>query len=145
MQYDPTMQRIWLVPGLAAASLILAACHGGSSETAPYLPANGMSSQQSADRGIQPDADRGELLSSCGHRIRIVLTGIVDCHFHELGASPKDVFTLKNDTSGLILISPTTGNRHTTFTITALLVGAGHFTVKDGKRDRLVVKVRVTL
>ncbi|HEY6326440.1 MAG TPA: hypothetical protein VIW73_08030 [Candidatus Cybelea sp.] len=98
------------------------------------------------ERGILPNGEeRGELFSSCGHHIRIVLAGIVNCRFHEVGDSKKDVFTLKNDTQGLILISPLTGNRYTTFTITALVIGSGHFTVNDGAGDRLTVTVRVSL
>jgi hypothetical protein len=146
MQYHQQTLRLRLVTGIAVLSLILAACHGGSSGTAPYLPASGTSSLQSLDRGIAPNhEERGELFSSCGHRIRIVLAGIVNCHFHEVGASRKDVFTLKNDTHGLILISPSTGTRNTTFTITGLLIGSGHFSVHDGAGDRLVVTVRVAL
>ncbi|HVR45611.1 MAG TPA: hypothetical protein VMT95_03050 [Candidatus Binatia bacterium] len=146
MQYHPKKQRLRLVTGIAVLSLILAACHGASSGSAPYLPSSGMSSRQSLDRGIVPNGEeQGELFSSCGDHIRIVLAGIVNCRFHEVGGSQKDVFTLKNDTQGLILISPLSGNRNTTFTITALVFGSGHFTVKDGKGDRLVVTVRVSL
>lgn len=146
MQYHPKTQRLRLVTGLAVLSLILAACHGGSSGTAPYLPSSGISSQQSLDRGIVPNGEeRGELFSSCGHHIRIVLAGIVNCRFHEVGGSLKDVFTLKNYTQGLILISPSSGTRYTTFTITGLVIGSGHFTVHDGRGDRLAVTVRVTL
>jgi hypothetical protein len=145
MQYNPKTQRLRLVTGMAVLSLFLAACRGGSSGTAPYLPSS-TPSEKSLDRGIAPSNDeRGELFSSCGRRIRIVLAGIVNCRFHEAGGSPKDVFTLKNHTQGLILISPTIGNRYTTFTITGLVIGSGHFTVKDGKGNRLVVTVRVTL
>lgn len=146
MRYHPKMQRLPLVAGLAALSLILAACQGGSSGTARYLPSSGLSSQQSVARGIAPNGEaQGELFSSCGDHIRIVLAGIVNCRFHEVGGSPKDLFSLKNHTLGLILISPLSGNRNTTFTITALVIGSGHFTVKDGKGDRLVVTVRVSL
>ncbi len=146
MQCHHKMQRVRWVTGMVSLSLILAGCHGGSSGTAPSLPASGASSQQSLDRGIVPSyEERGELFSSCGYHIRIVLAGIVNCRFHEVGGGRKDVFTLKNDTHGLILISPMTGNRNTTFTITALVVGSGHFTVNDGKRDYLTVTVRVSL
>ncbi len=52
---------------------------------------------------------------------------------------------MKNNTQGLILISPTSGNGHTKFSITGLVVGSGHFTVQDGRKNRLVVAVKVTL
>lgn len=147
MQHHQTGHRTGLLTGIAALSLILAACHGGSSGTAPYLPGDGASAQRATGRGIAPnDSDRGEILSSCGHRIRIVLAGIVNCRFHEIGGRHA-VFTLKNATHGLILISPTTGDRRTTFTITGLVIGSGHFTVRAGgdRTHRLLVAVRVTL
>ncbi len=83
MQYHPKTQRLRLVTGMAVLSLILAACHGGSSGTAPYLPAGGTSTLQTVDRGITPGEEHGELFSSCGLHIHIVLAGIVNCHFHE--------------------------------------------------------------
>jgi hypothetical protein len=135
MQHRHTKQGLRLVTGMAALSLILAACHDGSSGTAPYLPASSTSFQQA-----------GDIRSSCGLHIRIVLAGIVNCRFREIG-DRNAVFTLKNDTHGLILISPTTGSRHTVFTITGLVIGSGHFTVHagNGRTHRLVVTVRVTL
>lgn len=147
MQYHHNPQRFRLVPGMAALSLLLGACHSASSGIAPYFPANGTSSQQAVDRGSTPEAGRrGELRSSCGHHIRIVLAGIVNCRFHEIGDRDA-TFTLKNATRGLILISPMTGNRQTLFTITGLVIGSGHFTVRAGrgKRHHLRVSIRVTL
>ncbi len=144
MQDHPSILRLRLVTGMAALSLILAACHGGSSGTAPYVPAGGTSFQQAVDRGITPGEEHGELFSTCGHHIHIVLLGIVNCHFHERG-DRSDRVTLKNNTQGLILISPMSGNGHTKFSITGLLVGSGHFTVYDGRKNSLVVTVKVTL
>lgn len=145
MQYHFKMQHSRLVMGMAVLSLLLAACHGGSSGTAPYVPASSASTQ-TFDRGITSNnEERGELFSSCGHHIRIVLAAIVNCRFHEVGGGSKDVFTLKNDTRGLILISPGSGTRDTKFTITGLVLGSGHFTVNDGKKDHLTVTVRVRL
>ena len=129
---------------MAALSLILAACHGGSSGTAPYVPAGGTSFQQVVDRGITPGEEHGELFSSCGLHIHIMLAGSVNCHFHERG-NRSDRVTLKNHTHGLILISPTSGNGHTKFSITGLVVGSGHITIQDGRKNTLVVAVKVTL
>ncbi len=146
MQYHHNRQRLRLVTGMAALSLILAACHGGSSGTAPYVPSSSTSSQV-GDQGLAPnDNDRGEIRSSCGHHVHIVVAGIINCRFHEVGDRDAH-FTLKNDTHGLILISPMSGNRHTKFTITGLVVGSGHFTVRAGgdPGHRLFVTVKVTL
>jgi len=146
MQYHHYGQRLRLATGIAALSLILAACHGGSSGTAPYVPANG-TSPQVGDQGLAPnDNDRGEIRSSCGHHVRIVLAGIINCRFHEVGDRDA-LFTLKNDTQGLILISPMSGNRNTKFTITGLVIGSGHFIVRAAgdKGHRLFVTVRVVL
>ena len=134
MRHHHIRQRLRLVTGMTVLSLILGACHGGSSGTAPYLPSAAPANHEQA----------GALYSSCGTHIRIVLAGIVNCSFRE-GGVRHDVFTLKNHTQGLVLISPLTGNERTQFTITGLVIGSGHFTVHDGKGDRLFVSVRVTL
>ncbi len=146
MQYHLSIQRLRLFTGIVAVSLFLAACHGGSSGTAPYVPSSSLSSQ-AGDQGLAPnDNDRGEIRPSCGHHVHIVLAGIINCRFHEIGDRDA-LFTLKNDTHGLILISPMSGNRHTKFTITGLVVGSGHFTVraKGDPGHVLVVTVKVTL
>jgi hypothetical protein len=88
--------------------------------------------------------DRSVIRSSCGHRIHVVVLGIVDCRFHESGYG-NATFTLHDHTNGLVIISPTQGNKTTTFTITGAVVGNGFFTVKDGKGNKVRVRVRVTL
>jgi hypothetical protein len=94
---------------------------------------------------IAPNGEeRGEILSSCGRRIHVIVAGIVNCHFR-LGGDRDATFTLIDHTHGLILISPTTGNRTTKFTITGVLVGSGYFIVRSDNDRRLRVRVRVTL
>jgi hypothetical protein len=145
MRHHHHRQCLRLAAGMATFLLLLAACRGGSSGTAPSIPASSAASRPLVDRGTAPNGEvRGELFSSCGHHVHIVLAGIVNCRFHEVG-DRGDVFTLKNHTRGLILISPMTGTRRTTFTITGLVVGSGHFTVRDGRKNRLIVTVRITL
>jgi hypothetical protein len=145
MEFSRRLSR--LVIGSAALALILTACHGASSGTPSYLPtgSSGISTQQQLDRGIAPAGEEhGEMFSSCGHHVRIILAGIVTCRFHEVGDRDA-AFTLKNHTQGLILISPMTGNRHTKFTITGLVLGTGSFTVSAGKGHRITVTVHVVL
>jgi hypothetical protein len=145
MEFSRRLSR--LVIGSAALALILTACHGASSGTPSYLPtgSSGISTQQQLDRGIAPAGEEhGEMFSSCGHHVRIILAGIVTCRFHEVGDRDA-AFTLKNHTQGLILISPMTGNRHTKFTITGLVLGTGRFTVSAGKAHRITVTVHVVL
>jgi len=145
MEFNRRLSR--LVTGSAALVLILTACHGASSGTPSYLPtgSSGISTQQQLDRGIAPAGEeRGEMFSSCGHHVRIILAGIVTCRFHEVGDRDA-AFTLKNNTQGLILISPMTGNRGTKFTITGLLLGTGSFTVSAGKGHHITVTVHVLL
>jgi hypothetical protein len=100
---------------VAALSLALAACHGGSTGTSSYVPA-GSSALQSGPAGIivGPDVLSGDIDSNCGKRIHIVVAGIIDCKFDEKGYGNR-TFTLTDHTNGLILISPTSGNRHTVF------------------------------
>ena len=137
MLFHRTASRWPPTAGIAALALLLAACHGASSGNAPPLPAGAPSVVSNAP-------DSGQIISSCGHRVRIVLAGIVTCRFHEVG-DPNATFKLKDDTHGLILISPLTGNSTTNFTITGLVIGSGHFTVHAGRPARLVVRVRVVL
>jgi hypothetical protein len=145
MEFSRRLSR--LVIGSAALALILTACHGASSGTPSYLPtgSSGISTQQQLDRGIAPAGEEhGEMFSSCGHHVRIILAGIVTCRFHEVGDRDAN-FTVKNNTQGLILISPMTGNRSTKFTIVGLVLGTGSFTVSAGKGHRITVTVHVVL
>jgi hypothetical protein len=139
-------KRIGVAAGAAALALSIVACHGQSAGTPSYVPAasSGISTQQQLDNIAPAGEERGELFSSCGHHVRIILAGIVTCRFHEVGDRDA-AFTLKNNTQGLILISPMTGNRGTKFTITGLLLGTGSFTVNAGKGKHLTVTVRVLL
>jgi hypothetical protein len=141
------LKRIGVTAGAAALALSIVACHGQSAGTPSYLPtgSSGIATQQQLDRGIAPAGEeRGEMFSSCGHHVRIILAGIVTCRFHEVGDRDA-AFTLKNNTQGLILISPMTGNRGTKFTITGLLLGTGSFTVSAGKGHHITVTVHVLL
>ncbi len=139
-------QRLRLVTGLAAFALILTACHGGSSGTSTFVPANSTSvTAPQSDAGAMPDHNRGsEIRSSCGRHVHILLAGFVACHFREPGYG-DGTFTLTDQTHGLVGISPTSGNRHTRFTITGLVVGSGRFTVRDDHHNHIVVHVHVTL
>ncbi len=133
-----------LISASAAFVLLLTACHGSPSGTSQYLPSGSTSMSAPAGPAISPEHEqRGVIYSSCGHRIHIHVAGIISCRFHELRY--HGMFTLHNDTNGLILISPMTGNKHTKFTITGLLVGKGYFTVTDTKGHSVTVHVKVTV
>ena len=89
-------------------------------------------------------AGRAKIISSCGKHVHIVIAGIVDCKFREPGYG-GGTFTLTNDTKGIVVISPSSGTKSTTFTILGALLGSGHFVVKDAKGRELRVTVKVTL
>ena len=134
-----------LLVGLLALSLGLTACHSGSSAGTPFVPQSSAVSQSQVPLNVSPDhGQRGVIVSSCGTHIRIKIAGILNCRFREYGYHDGK-FRLDNDTRGLILISPHSGDKHTTFTITGLVVGSGHFTVKDDMGHHLNVHVRVRL
>jgi hypothetical protein len=138
------LRRIHVAAGAAALSLSIAACHGGS-PGASYVPTGSTApSASQAGTGLAiPDAKR-KIVSSCGKHVRIVLLGVLDCKFKEAGYG-NGTFTLTNDTKGLVLISPSSGTRATTFTIAGAVLGSGHFLVKDSKGRTLRVRVKVTL
>ena len=126
-----------------AFSLTLVACHGQMPGGPSYIPTNSAVSTSQLGGGIAPDTKR-KIVSSCGQHVHIVLAGIVDCKFREAGYG-DGTFTLTNDTKGIVVISPSSGTRSTTFTILGALLGSGHFTVKDAKGRELRVTVKVTL
>jgi len=116
----------------------------GSSSYVPTA-STALSAPQSGSGFAAPDAKRNvKIISSCGKHIHIVLLAIVDCKFKEDGYG-DGTFTLKNDTKGIVLITPSSGTRATTFTILGAIVGSGSFVVTDTKGHSLRVRVRVSL
>jgi hypothetical protein len=141
------LKPIALAAGAAALSASLAACHG-QSPGSTYVPTGStdLSVSQAGPGLASPDKKQKkvEIVSSCGKHVHIVLAGIVDCKFREQGYG-DGTFTLTNDTKGIVIISPMSGTRATTFTILGALVGSGYFEVKDTKGHVLKVTVKVTL
>jgi hypothetical protein len=139
------LQRFGLAAGAAAFSLTMAACHGQSPGSAGYIPtgSSALSAPQAGLGSDSPDAKR-KIVSSCGDHIHIVLAAIVDCKFRERGYG-GGTFTLENHTKGIVVISPSSGTKATTFTILGAVLGSGNFVVKDTKGRDLKVTVRVTL
>jgi hypothetical protein len=138
------LHRIGFAAAAVAFSLTMTACHGQTPGSGSYIPSNStaLSASHSASDSASPDVRK--ILSSCGKHVHIVLAGIVDCKFREPGYG-GGTFTLTNDTQGIIVISPMSGTRETTFTILGAVLGSGHFTVKDAKGRQLRVTVKVTL
>jgi|HubBroStandDraft_2_1064218.scaffolds.fasta_scaffold32643_4 hypothetical protein len=142
-------KRIGVTAGAAAFSLSMVACHGQSPGGSSYVPtgSTAVSAPQPGMSLVTPDKKREkiEIVSSCGKHVRIVLLGILDCKFKEEGYGDGK-FTLQNDTKGIILITPMSGTRATTFTIVGAVVGSGSFVVTDAKKKHsLRVRVKVTL
>jgi hypothetical protein len=125
--------------GVAAFSLGLAACHGGSSGTSSYVPA---SSDVAAPQGsgvaldnVVPDRKTSQpIFSSCGDHVRIIVLGTVGCKFRERGYGNGEL-RIHNDTNGIVLVSPSSGKSGTTFTITGAVKGGGHFMVVSKYRS----------
>lgn len=139
-------QPLRLVFGLVVFALGLVACHGSPGGSATYLPSGSSGISSQAQVGVAPNSEeRGEIISSCGRHINIMVAGIVNCRFREPGYGDNSPFTLHNHTQGLIVISPTSGTSDTKFTITGVLVGTGFFIVKDKIGHHLTVFVRVRL
>ncbi len=138
------LKRIGFAAGAIAFSLTMVACHGQTPGSSSYIPTNStaLSASQSATDSAAPDVRK--IISSCGKHVHIVIAGIVDCKFREPGYG-GGTFTLTNDTKGIVVISPSSGTKSTTFTILGALLGSGHFVVKDAKGRELRVTVKVTL
>ncbi len=135
--------------GIAAAiaimSLSMIACHGQYPANAGYVPTTttALPAQQGGG-GVDPLGKKGQIESACGHRLRIVIAGILNCRFHEKGYR-NGTFTIVSHESGIVEVTPTSGTRATKFTIVGLVAGSGYFLVKDTKGDRYKVRVSVTL
>ena len=132
---------------LAAAAAILglgAACHGASPGTG-YVPASAsaVSLPQASDSGPVADHKKGDIDSTCGTKLHIVLLGFVDCKFKEKGYG--GLFRIFNRTKGIVTITPSSGTKATTFTVIGAVLGHGEFLVKDGKGNHLALRVKVTL
>ncbi len=137
------LQRVGFAAAAVALSLTMVACHGQTPGSSSYIPTNATAlSAQSGSGVASPDVRK--IISSCGKHVHIVLLGIVDCKFREAGYG-DGTFTLTNDTKGIVVISPSSGTKATTFTILGAVLGSGHFTVKDAKGRHLSVTVKVTL
>lgn len=133
------------VAAITAISFAVAGCHGQGPGTSGYVPASTSAlpaAQGTALAPIAPDAKGHKIKSTCGDRIHIVLLGVVDCKFDEKGYG--GVFKVYGHTKGLIAISPSSGTKATTFTVTGLLVGKGSFLIKDHRGNHLKVRVHVT-
>ncbi|MBV8067767.1 MAG: hypothetical protein JO113_07300 [Candidatus Eremiobacteraeota bacterium] len=140
-----------VLAGAAVLSLGLVACHGAPSGPSSYLPTSSAVTTPQNNEGQAPDSavivpdkrDRHEIVSSCGTHVHIILLGVVGCNFHERGYGNR-TFAIKNNTSGIVVISPMKGNRATTFEILGAVVGSGNFVVYS-RYERLRVRVTVTL
>ncbi|HEY3675584.1 MAG TPA: hypothetical protein VGK84_06290 [Candidatus Tumulicola sp.] len=130
---------------LAVLALSAAGCQGGSPSSAQYTPTmTGAAPSNLTGGTISLDKKKkAKIVSSCGDHVKIVVLGILECKFHESGYTSN--FNITNDTNGLVGISPNSGDKGTTFTITALLVGSGYFLVEDKNGTKLKVFVKVTL
>ena len=124
-----------LALALGIVLLTAVACQGRSTGTPGYVPIG-------TSNVATPQMMEAKIISSCGTKIRIVLLGSVECKFHE-NNHPLRTFTLVNHTNGLVSISPSSGTKLTTFTVTAILLGSGYFTVKDADGNQLNVKLEI--
>jgi hypothetical protein len=143
-------RRLSLTSVAVALALGLAACHGQSSGVIPssstaqaVAPSTSMTQAVTPQAAIPFDENEHGIRSSCGRHINIVVAGILDCRFHELGYG-NGVFTISNHYSGIFTITPSSGTRATTFTALGVLVGSGYFTVTDTRGHRAKITVSVT-
>jgi len=137
---------ITIVCSVAALSLGMFGCHGQYSGTTGYMPpsTNAIPASQSGG-GIERTAKKKvKIQSGCGHRLHIVIAGIVNCRFREEGYG-NGIFTVTNHETGIIGVTPSSGDKSTVFTIVGLVLGSGHLVWKDSKGREYKIAVRVTL
>jgi hypothetical protein len=140
-------QLIRLVVGPAALIFAIVACHGAPVGSPGYLPTSGsdvVAPQHALAPTVNPDLNlRHVIKSTCGVVLKLVLLELVDCKFVEDGYG--GLFTLTNNSHGLLAISPLKGTSKTVFTIVGLLVGDGRFLIRDAKGHKLVIRAKVKL
>jgi hypothetical protein len=115
----------------ATLSMSVVGCQGAPSGSSTFVPS------------VNPAGAPIKIKSTCGDRIHIVVAGIVDCKFKEQNKGGD--FKVTVATKGLVSISPSKGDRDTTFTVTGLVLGRGYFLVRDDKGNTLKIRVRVTV
>jgi hypothetical protein len=133
-----------IAAGAAILSLSITACHGQYPGDSAYVPTSTTTLPASQPGGIEPAGAKGQIVSSCGHRLRIIIAAIVNCRFHEKGYG-NGTFTVTNDASGIVEVSPSSGTRRTKFTVVGLVVGSGYLLVKDAKGNDFKLRVSVKL
>jgi hypothetical protein len=135
-----------LLLATALGVALLAGCSGGGSPSAvPGAPAT--TTQQSSifqsapSEAMSPD-HFPPVHSSCGNHVRIVVLGIVDCRFTQMGNHGGTVNIDTSHLMGLATVSPTSGTTKTDFVVTGVLSGQGYFIVETQTRKmRVVVSV----
>lgn len=140
---ESNRQLIRLMAGVLTLVLGVVACHGAPTGGTGYVPVSTSSAVAPQANGAVPDGASGDIRSTCGKRLHIVLLAIVDCKFKEKGYN--GIFTIDNRTNGIVTISPTSGTSATVFTILGAVIGSGAFFVRDKNGHHLKLKVRVTL
>ena len=134
-----------ITAGAAILSLGMIACHSQYPGNAGYMPTTPTAlSAQQVGGGIEPLGKKGQIESACGHRLRIVIAGILNCRFHEKGYG-DGTFTIVNHETGIVGVTPSSGTKATKFTVLGLVAGRGFFLVKDTKGNKYKVRVSVTL
>jgi hypothetical protein len=142
MRFNP---RNFGITAAAILSLGTVACHGQDPATSGYVPTSTVALPGSqASQPIEPLGQKGQIDSGCGHRLHIVIAGILSCRFREPGR--KDgTFTIANHESGIVEVTPASGTQATAFTIVGLVAGSGYILVKDARGGRYKMRVTVTL
>lgn len=140
------LKSIIVTAGIAALSLSATGCNGQVPGNAGYMP-TGTSTASLVQPGTGADRfhkkKKGEIESNCGRRLHILIAGLVDCKFSEDGYNGD--FSVANDTNGIVLVTPSTGAKSTTFTIVGLVIGSGKLVWSDSKGNKFNMKVKVTL
>ncbi len=136
-----------LLVATALGVALLAGCSGGGSPSvAPGVPATNAQHVSSAFPSAVSETMNPNhfppVHSSCGNHVRIVVLGIVDCRFTQMGNHGGAVNIDTSHLMGLATVSPTSGTTKTDFLVTGVLSGQGYFIVETQTRKlRVVVSV----
>ena len=136
-----------LLLAMAIGVALLAGCSGGGTPSvAPGVPATNAQQAspifQSAETDVLNPDHNPPVESSCGNHVRIVVLGVVDCRFTQMGNHGGTVTIDTSHLMGLATVSPTSGTTKTDFLVTGVLSGQGYFIVATQTRKlRVVVSV----
>jgi hypothetical protein len=136
---NPHSNSVRFVVVAAILASAMAGCEHGESSSPQYVPASATAASEV--RG-EPGA-KIKIVSSCPKLIIIGGGTSKACTFQEAGYSGKFHITENPNYNYIFTVSPTSGNKKTSFVVTGLDSGGASYSVSDKNGNKIIRDVRV--